>query len=103
MDDYKKAAESSANANVPKEEAPKVEPKPEEKPVEEPKPEESKPVEPKAEPAKKPVNTPARVNGRFVSSKNAAPKPAEAPKNSSRWTKDSNPSANKKRAAGGDK
>ena len=90
------------------EETPKAEePKPEEKPVEQPKVEETKPVEqpiveePKPEP-KKPANTPARVNGRFVS-KNAVNKPAEAPKNTSRWTKDNNPSANKKRAAGGDK
>ncbi|MCQ2801898.1 MAG: hypothetical protein MJ222_04675, partial [Bacilli bacterium] len=41
---------------------------------------------------------PARVNGRFVSKKAAPAKPAS---NSSRWTKENNPSANKKRAEGG--
>ena len=43
---------------------------------------------------------PARVNGRFVSKKAAPAKPAS---NSSRWTKENNPSVNKKRAEGGQK
>ena len=72
------------------------EPKPEPQPVEQPEVEEQKPA------SKKQNNTPARVNGRFVS-KNASSKPAETQKNSSRWTKDNNPSANKKRSMGGDK
>lgn len=90
----------------------------EEKPIEQPKVEESKqksiekpeveeprivekPVEqPKVDEPKKPVNTPARVNGRFVSKKTASAKPTS---NNSRWTKENNPSVNKKRAEGGQK
>ena len=41
---------------------------------------------------------PERVNGRFVSKKAA---PAKLVSNSSKWTKENNPSANKKRAEGG--
>lgn len=43
---------------------------------------------------------PARVNGRFVSKKAAPTKPIS---NSSRWTKENNPSVNKKRAEGGNR
>ena len=52
--------------------------------------------------AKNKPEQPARVNGRFVS-KNPAKSPAKPASNSSRWTKDNNPTVNKKRAAGGDK
>ena len=68
----------------------------------EPVKEESKPTEPKAEKksTNKPKQTPQRVNGKFVSKKEA---PAKASKNSSRWTKENNPTANKRRAQGGQK
>lgn len=71
---------------------PKIE---EPKQVEQPKVEETK-LEPKVE--NTPKQTPQRVNGRFVS-KN----PTKPVSNSSRWTKENNPSINKKRAEGGDK
>lgn len=69
-----------------------------EKPVvEKPKPEEPK-VEKKS--TNKPKQTPQRVNGKFVSKKEA---PAKASKNNSRWTKENNPTANKRRTQGGQK
>lgn len=52
--------------------------------------------------AKNKPEQPARVNGRFVS-KNPAKSPAKPSSNSSRWTKDNNPTANKKRVEGGQK
>ena len=77
----------------------KEELKAEEKPAEEVQPEPVK-QEPKVEePKVKEENKPARVNGRFVS-KNPASK---SKSNSSRWTKENNPTANKKRAEGGNK
>lgn len=78
-------------------EAKTEEPKVEEKPIEQPMVEEPK-VEQKVE--EKPKEMPQRVNGRFVSKKAA---PAKTASNSSRWTKENNPSANKKRAEGGQK
>ena len=62
-------------------------------------------AEARARAAKEGINNtkpeqPARVNGRFVS-KNPAKNPAKPASNSSRWTKDNNPSVNKKRAEGG--
>ena len=85
----------------PKVEEPKPEPvKEEPKPIEQPKVEEQKPEPVKEEIKKDKPEQPARVNGRFVSKKAAPAKPAS---NSSRWTKENNPSVNKKRAEGGQK
>ncbi len=68
--------------------------------VKEEKPAEEKPAAEKKVPAKK---TPAKkANGQFAS-KESSKAPVKSSKNSSRWTKENNPTVNKKRAEGGQK
>ena len=102
-EELKPVNDKVSNSKMPEvktvEEKPVNQPKKEEikneaKPAEEPKKEQQPVEQPKVEEQSIKKETPQRVNGRFVS-KN--PKPASESVKSSRWTKDNNPSINKKR------
>ncbi|MBQ0009134.1 MAG: hypothetical protein KBS97_02545 [Firmicutes bacterium] len=81
-----------------------VEEKQAEEPVAEPTPEEPEPVEekPVEQPKVEDTPEPAKKNGRFIP-KGGGQKRINWPPKNTRWTKENNPTANKKRAEGGDK